>query len=281
MCPIVRPSPFLRPPPFGKLLLVTATPLQGMTDVIRAFIQPADGDNSKFFVQATWDDVPHLDAAAKQALLASIPPYQREARSKGVPQLGAGAIYQVPESNIVIPDFAIPDHFPRGYGLDVGWNKTAAVFAAIDRETGVICLYSEHYAGHQQPSLHAEAIKARGASQGRTQSDGEQMIELYRSCGLNLAPAVNAVEAGLYQVWQLMSAGKLKVFASMGNWLQEFRLYQRDSDGKVVKKNDHLMDAMRYLVVSGRERMCIAPKVVSREPDYPFGVPAGDRWMIM
>jgi phage terminase large subunit-like protein len=271
------------------MLLVTATPLQGMTDVMRAFIRPEDGDTSKFFVQATWDDVPHLDAAAKQALLASIPPYQREARSKGVPQLGAGAIYQVPESNIVIPDFAIPDHFPRGYGLDVGWNKTAAVFAAVDRETGVIYLYSEHYAGHQQPSLHAEAIKARGAwipgvidpaAQGRTQSDGEQMIELYRSYGLNLAPAVNAVEAGLYQVWQLMSAGKLKVFASMGNWLQEFRLYQRDSDGKVVKKNDHLMDAMRYLIVSGRERMCTAPKRVSSEMQFPFDVPAGDRWMI-
>jgi hypothetical protein len=61
---------------------------------------------------------------------------------------------------------------------------------------------------------------------------------LYRSCGLNLAPAVNAVEAGLYQVWQLMSAGKLKVFASLGNWLQEFRLYQRNNEGRVVKQND-------------------------------------------
>jgi phage terminase large subunit-like protein len=89
------------------LLLVTATPLQGMTDVMRAFIQPEEGSTSKFFVQATWDDVPHLDAASKQALLASIPPYQREARSKGVPQLGAGAIYQVPERDIVVPDFAI------------------------------------------------------------------------------------------------------------------------------------------------------------------------------
>jgi hypothetical protein len=29
-----------------------------------------------------------------QALLASIPPYQREARSKGVPQLGAGARFR-------------------------------------------------------------------------------------------------------------------------------------------------------------------------------------------
>jgi hypothetical protein len=97
------------------------------------------------------------------------------------------------------------------------------------------------------------------AAQGRTQSDGQQLIQLYRDCGLDLSPAVNAVEAGLYLVWQLMSAGKLKVFASMGNWLQEFRLYQRDSEGRVVKNFDHAMDAMRYLIVSGRDRMRVKP----------------------
>lgn len=71
---------------------------------------------------------------------------------------------------------------------------------------------------------------------------------------------MNALEAGLYLCWQLMSAGKLKVFASLGDWLQEFRLYQRDSEGRAVKQNDHLMDAMRYLIVSGRERMRTKPK---------------------
>jgi hypothetical protein len=254
------------------LVLVTATPLLGMSDMMRAFISPAEGDQSKFFVQATWDDVPHLDAAAKQALLASIPPYQRDARSKGVPQLGSGAIYQIPESDIVVRDFAIPEHYPRAFGLDVGWRKTSAVWGARNNETGEIFLYSEHYAGLQQPSLHADAIKSRGAwipgvidpaAQGRTQTDGQQMIELYRGCELNLSPALNAVEAGLYETWQLMSAGKLKVFASLGNWLSEFRLYQRDSEGRIVKQNDHLMDATRYLIVSGRELMRTKP---AKEP---------------
>jgi len=127
------------------MLLVTATPLLGLTEVMRFFIQPAEGDESKFFVQATWDDVPHLDDQAKQALLASIPTYQREARSKGVPQLGSGAIYQIPEADIVVPDFALPDYWPRAYGLDVGWKKTAANWGARDDETGIVYLYSEHY----------------------------------------------------------------------------------------------------------------------------------------
>jgi phage terminase large subunit-like protein len=273
------------------MLMVTATPLEGMTEVMRFFIQPAEGDQSKFFVQATWDDVPHLDAAAKETLLASIPPYQRDARSKGIPQLGAGAIYQIPESDIVVPDFEIPDFWPRAFGLDVGWKKTAAIWAARNNDTGEIFLYSEHYQGHQQPSLHAEAIKVRGdwipgvidpAAQGRTQSDGEQMIALYRQQGLKLIPAVNAVEAGLYKTWELMSTGKLKVFASLGNWRQEFRLYARDKDGKVIKANDHLMDAMRYLVVSGLTLM--QPKPIRGNGlgylQMNDGIPLADRWMM-
>ncbi len=48
-----------------------------------------------------------------------------------------------------------------------------------------------------------------------------------------------------------MSTGSLKVFSSCQSWLQEYRLYRRDEDGKIVKENDHLMDATRYLVMSG------------------------------
>jgi len=156
--------------------------------------------------------------------------------------------------------------------LDVGWNKTAAVWAARDNETGVIFLYSEHCQGLKEPSLHAEAIKSRGswingvidpAARGRSQVDGYQLIQIYRDCGLRLEPAENAVEAGIYQVWQLMSSGKLKVFRSPGNWLREFRLYQRDSDGRIQKQDDHPMDATRYLIMSGRDRMRAKP------PDKP------------
>jgi Terminase RNaseH-like domain len=214
---------------------------------------------------------PHLTDAAKAELLASIPPYQRESRSKGVPQLGSGGIYQVPEEDIVVADFEVPVHWPRAYALDVGWRRTAALWGARDNES-VLYFYSEHYAGQQEPLLHAQAIKSRGdwiygvidpAAGGRSQIDGEQLIEIYRQCGLKLVPAVNTVEAGIFTVWQLMSSGKLKVFRSLGNWLSEFRLYQRDKDGKILKQNDHLMDCTRYFVMSARERMGIKP-----EPDY-------------
>jgi len=86
------------------------------------------------------------------------------------------------------------------------------------------------------------------------------LLGLYRRHGLDIAVANNSVESGLYEVWQRMSSSRLKVFKSLRNWVNEFRLYRRDDKGKVVKENDHLMDATRYLIVSGINRAAIAGK---------------------
>lgn len=255
------------------MLMLTFTPLRGMSEVVLAFLPGGElvenlQDSSKFVVMATWDDVPHLDDAVKKELWDSIPPFQRDARSKGVPQLGAGAIYPVPESDIVVPDFSIPDHWPRSYALDVGWNRTAAIWGAKDPETKIVYLYSEHYRGQAEPVIHAHSIKSRGewipgvidpAARGRGQKDGAQLLEQYQDLGLDLTTAVNAVESGLYDVWMRMSGGKLKVFSSLSNWRSEFRLYRRDEKGAIVKKDDHLMDATRYLIVSGLDIAKVKP----------------------
>ena len=271
------------------IVMCTFTPLLGVTELVTDFIESPESETGKFSIQASWDDAPHLSAEAKAELLLSIPPYQREARSKGVPILGAGKIYQVNEADLIVEDFPIPPHFPRCYALDIGWNRTAALWGARDNETGVIYLYSEHYVGQQEPILHAQAIKGRGdwipgvidpAARGRSQVDGQQMIQLYRQCGLHLQEAENAVETGIYAVWELMAAGKLKVFRSLGNFLAEFRLYRRDEKGAVVKQRDHLMDAMRYLVMSGRERMKTKQPPAPKPPEYTYSF--GDmaqKWM--
>lgn len=215
---------------------------------------------AKHVTMAGWGqlgDVPHLGEKERATLYSSIPPYQRDARSKGIPQLGSGAIYPVPESDIVLDDIEIPKHWPRGYGFDVGWNKTAAIFGALNRDTDVLYLYSEHYRGEAEPAVHAASLKARGdwipgridpASRGRGQRDGEQLLVDYKNLGLDIQPAVNAVESGLYKVWMRLSTGRLKVLKSCQHWFEEFRIYRRDEKGKVVKTNDHLMDATRYLV---------------------------------
>ncbi len=225
---------------------------------------------SKFVIMASWDDVPHISQAEKLTLASSISPHELEARSRGVPALGSGAIYPVSESLVFVSSFPIPPSWPRVYGMDVGWNRTACVWGAYDAESDTIYLYSEHYVGKAEPSIHSDAIKARGAwipgvidpaANGRSQSDGSSLLETYISLGLDLMRADNGVDAGIQNVWQRLSSGRLKVFQHLTNWQQEFRIYRRDKNGKVVKDHDHLMDATRYLCMSGLD-------VASIQPDY-------------
>lgn len=247
----------------GKVLL-TFTPLEGTSEVVLSFLPGgsvvAGVAPNKYVIMAEWDDVPHLTEADKAEMLSKIPPYQRDARSKGVPQLGSGAIYPVAESDFAVDDFPIPAHWLRVFGLDVGWRKTACVWAAQDPDTRTWYLYAEHYEGLAEPSEIAQAIMARGsripgvvdpAARGRSQSDGKQLLSMYSDLGLDLTPADNSVHSGVNATWDALSGGTLKVFKSLVNWFAEFRVYQRDKNGKIVKTRDHLMDGTRYLVTSG------------------------------
>lgn len=211
-------------------------------------------------MQIGWEDVPHLTEKQKAEYLAAIHPSQRDARTRGIPVLGAGQIYPVPESLVVCEPFQIPDYWPKAYGLDVGWNRTAALWGAWDRESDTVYLYSEHYIGQAPPAVHAESIRARGdwipgaidpASAGANQKDGTRLIDEYRALGLDLYPADNAVEAGILACYQRLAAGRLRIFSTLRNTIAEFRIYRRDEHGKVVKENDHLMDCNRYLIMTG------------------------------
>ncbi|MCK5504225.1 MAG: terminase family protein [Thermodesulfovibrionia bacterium] len=246
------------------IIMLTFTPLKGVSDVVQKFMPggvPVEGEvDGRYLVTLTWDDAPHLTTAAKERLWKSLPPHQRDSRARGIPSLGEGAIYPVPEIDITVDDFPIPPYWPKAYALDVGWNNTAALWCAIDRENDIVYLYSCYKQGQVEPLIHAEAIKSRGkwvpgcadpASAGSNQKDGENLLDVYRGLGLQLVKADNSVEAGIYDVWTRMSTGRLKVFKSLSPWFNEFRMYQRAKDGKPKKENDHLMDATRYLIRTG------------------------------
>lgn len=254
------------------LVLVTFTPLQGMSEVVTGFLEPTDAAKAhKHYVQAGWNHVPHLSAEDKAALLATTPPHQIKARTEGEPTLGAGAIYPIGEDQITVPTREIPASWRRVYGMDVGWNRTAVIWAAEDPGSQSLELYDLHYQGQGEPASHAAAIRARGdwmagvidpASVASNIKDGSKLIDLYRSTelGLELYMAENAVEAGITMMWNLLVSGRLKVQAHLFSWFAEFRKYHRDEKGKIVKANDHLMDATRYLVVSGRPYLALPPQ---------------------
>lgn len=233
---------------------------------------------SRALITAGWDDVPHLDEQTKKELLDETPPWLRDARSKGTPSLGAGAIYPISESKVKYDPFPIPEWWPRCFALDVGWNWTAVLWGAFELETSTMWIYGEYLAGEELPQIHASAIRARGpwipglidpAANGRAQKDGEQLKVTYEQNALNLTNADNSVESGLHKCWTDLSIGRIRVASTLQRFWSEYRLYRRDENGKIVKKKDHLMDCMRYLRNSGREIAIVKPAT------FKLNIPTG------
>lgn len=192
-------------------------------------------------------------------------------------------IYTLPDKDLVVPAFSIPDHWQRACGLDIRWQTAAAIWGARDPESGVLYLYDE-YRQDADPDVHVTAIHARGqwipglidpAGNARDQVDGQRLLEIYWNLGLHLQSIDNSLESGILDVRQLMNSGRLKVFASLTRFLEERRLYRRDERDQVVKDQDHLLDATRCLVI-GRSRMRTKPRPSLPMPSRDYG-PRG--WM--
>jgi phage terminase large subunit-like protein len=234
------------------ILIMTFTPLKGISETVLSF---QDGDANKegdvgvgkWVSRIEMDDVPHLSAEDKAVLLAAIPPWARDARIRGIPSMGSGAIYPIPWTDISVPRFEIPKHWKRCAGMDVG-GKTAAIWFAQSPDNGTWYGYHEYYREGELPSVHAQGIAAPGqyvpiaidsAAHARSQIDGENLFQLYKDLGLQLHNANKAVETGLYLCWELLSSGKVKLFNDLKRFEEEYVLYRRDEKGRIVKERDH------------------------------------------
>lgn len=211
---------------------------------------------TKAIIQAGWDDAPWLSEEAKEQMAADTAPHLIEARRLGRPSMGSGNVFPIAIEHILTDPFIIPPHYKHLLAWDVGWNRTAGLWAAIDPQTDTMYIYDEYYVGEQPPAVHAAAARARGewipgvidpAARGRSQEDGKQLIRSYRDLGMPLHVANNAVDTGITELWQRMVGGSLKVFNTLPNFAREFVLYRRDLKGRIIKENDHLMDCLRYL----------------------------------
>ena len=247
-------------------LLMTFTPLKGVSDTIKNYFEGKSFSEtgtigvSKYVVRASlMTDAPHVPEIERQIILANTPPWARDARLYGIPQHGAGAIYPIPLQDILVKRFEIPKHWKRYAGMDVG-NKTAAIWFAISPDNGTHYGYHEYYREGELPSVHTESIAGPGkwvpiaidhAAHGRSQIDGKNLFDMYTELGLTLHNADKSVEAGLYTCWERLSNGKIKIFNDLKRFQEEYLIYHKDEQGRVVKKDDHLMDAFRYAQMTG------------------------------
>lgn len=246
------------------IVLITFTPLEGLTSIILDFMEKAR-NGTTIMVQAGWDDAPHLSEKTKRELLAEYPIHEHDARSKGVPISGSGSIYPVPDEQLLIAPFTIPKHWPRITGMDFGWDHpTAAVNLAWDRDTDTIYCVAEYGESRKTPVEHAPHIRELcdfapvawpHDGVNTEKGGGEPIKDQYVDEKLNmlhekatLLDGSNSVEASISLILQYMQKGQFKIFNTCTRLMNEKRIYHR-KNGKIMKMNDDFIDAMRYAVM--------------------------------
>jgi phage terminase large subunit-like protein len=253
----------------GGMAYMTFTPLNGMTDVVIDFFQNPVPDMG--LVQMTLDDVAHFSKEEKALRIAGYRPHEREAREKGVPMLGEGKVFQIPEDFIREPALtSFPAHWTWLWGIDFGiQHPFAAVLGAWDKDTDTIHIVHSIRMSDAMIIQHVRAMKAIDKTAGirvAWPQDGTQrdrgsltpMSKLYAKEGLRMlhehakfADGSNSTETGIMEMDERMKTGRLKVAAHLSEWFDEFRNYHR-KDGLLVKVRDDLLSATRVLVMAKR-----------------------------
>jgi hypothetical protein len=139
--------------------------------------------------------------------------------------------YVVPEARITVNPFPIPDEWGRAFAMVVARDRVAAVWGAKDT-SGTIYLYAEHALPHAEPSENARAIRALedsipGLIHIAGSTERFRVTQLYQQLGLNVQSCGSVEEAALFQFWHLLATNKLKIFASLSMFLEEYRIGRR------------------------------------------------------
>lgn len=241
---------------------MTFTPLKGMSTVVKRFKNEANEYRDEVIM--TVYDAGHMDEDKIKKMLSKYPEHEHDCRINGVPMQGEGRIYQYAESVIRCDPFTIPDYWAHLIGLDLGHGEhpTAAVWLAYDRDTDTIYLYREYRMKGGTISAHANALQSMGRipvawPQDTEQGDkGVEGITVKKHYENNHAFMLssharfpddrgNSVWAGIVDLQQRIEQGRFKVFSTCSLWFEEYRNYHME-DGKIVKKDDDLLDATRY-----------------------------------
>lgn len=277
------------------ILLVTFTPLRGVTDLVEHF---QAGGPGIYLKSASWDDAPHLSKEDKDRLSLSYRAHERDARTKGIPMLGEGAVFPVSDDQIMVDPFKIPSHWARIKGCDFGIDHPAAgAEIAHDRDQDVIYLIDCYRKANELPPYHAAWFNKSNPGipvswphdgMNREKQGGKTLADAYRAHKVNMLPksarypkvpgdtsdkgGPQPVEPIVEEVLERMVTGRFKAFSNLSNFFEEKRSYHR-KDGLIVAKRDDILKATFYAVMMKRYAVPLSAlnrPYVSRAPQNPI-----------
>ena len=272
-------------------VFLTMTPLLGMSDVVMHFY-PTPTTPQRALIQMDIEDAGHFSEEEREHVVAAYRPHERDARARGIPLLGSGKVFQIPQDVISVKPFDIPEHYALLGGIDFGYgdHPFGACRIAWDRDADIVYLTHAYKEAQPVPAIHVSALRPWGKDLryawphdgGRDWGGAGPVAEVYRKEGLRMMRSHSTFKEGGYSteacvqiLMSRMQTGRFKCFEHLDQFWNEVSMYHR-KDGLLVKKNDDIISALfKALMMLRHSRvrdlgMSFAPKVHSEFDPFDF-----------
>ena len=249
----------------------TMTPLKGKTFIYNEIYLNRKHNPEIWHEFMTWQDNPYLPKKEIKLLESALDNTSLDARKYGKFSEGAGLVYpEFDESVHVVKPFPVPPEWQDNISIDPGLNNPlSAHWYCVDWD-GNIYVIAEHFAAGKDIDFHANAIKeisrklgwrtdGRGriralidsAANQKTLACPKSVTELFYERGILADPNVNKdVFAGIERVKSYLKGGRIFIFSTCVNMIDEFKTYSWADGDTPVKRDDHCMDELRYYISS-------------------------------
>jgi phage terminase large subunit-like protein len=282
----IRKESLMRLIDYGGDELFTMTPLQGLSWTYTDIFEPWEKGELEeaTVITVDMDDNPHLNEATKVRVLSGLTAEERKARKSGLFVHFAGLIYpKFSTERHVVPELVeLPNDpiVPLG-GIDNGIRNMAGVLLTFLDPDDVLWVFDELPIQGKTVAEVAGAFNERWAywqcaprwtiidpaSRRREEQTGKSIRDAYREAGVMTIVGLNDHLTGFNAVKERLETDRLKVTANCTELIREFRKYRwrkessRSDDAPKeapIRKDDHLLDALRYI--------CLSPMVCPKRP---------------
>lgn len=194
-------------------------------------------------------DNPFYDKAEIETAKERLPQWRFEMMYDGLFSRPSGMVY----NNIqYVEPFDIPDTWQKIAGLDYGYNNPTAMIWLASPDGEAWYAYREIKQSKLTNTAIVELFQDRtDTKELYVDPSAAGLIAEFEQHNFRVNKANNDVLAGITAVQEGFNSNKLYIFNTLTNTRDEFEAYvwDRKNDSatdKVVKENDHLMDALRY-----------------------------------
>lgn len=256
---------------YGGDMLLTMTPLLGLSWSYERVYEKRNTPGTTV-VQVDMDENPHLNQRAKEIALEGLSEEERQARKEGRFVHFAGMVF---------PEFrddahCVPPPSPAQLksqsvvvGIDPGIRWTGVSFVAFDDENFAF-VFDELFLKQKTVPDVAAAIEERlhawgvtpdfyvidPSARNRTQINADAVEAEFQRCGIYCVHGQNDRESGILTIKRRLQGTppSLLVSTACKELIYEFGRYRVDPKATdqfaVLKVDDHVLDAMRYALMS-------------------------------